>query len=128
VKNYIVHDQNGNILRTGVCPDDMMDLNARENETIIEGIANDKRHIVLNGKICDKPVDFDAIKIELQEQLRVMRNAKLSATDWTQILDVDLTQDQVDAWKSYRKELRDLPSRHEDLMDFEDVIWPTQPA
>ena len=128
MKNYIVHDKNGNILRAGVCPDDMIYLNARENETVIEGIASDKRHIIVNGNICDKPVDFDAIKIELQEQLRVMRNAKLSATDWTQILDVDLTQDQVDAWKSYRKELRDLPSRHEDLMVFEDVIWPTQPA
>ena len=128
MKNYIVHDESGNILRTGVCPDDMMYLNARENETIIEGIASDKRHIVVNGKICDKPVDLDALKVELQERLRVTRNAKLSATDWTQHVDVDLTQDQVNAWKAYRKELRDLPSKYEDLMDFEDVIWPTQPS
>jgi hypothetical protein len=128
VKNYIVHDESGNILRTGVCQDDMMYLNARENETVIEGIASDKRHIVVNGKICDKPKDLDALKVELQERLRVTRNAKLSATDWTQHVDVDLTQDQVNAWKVYRKQLRDLPSKYEDLMDFENVIWPTQPA
>jgi len=124
VKNYIVHDQNGNILRTGVCPDDMMDLNARENETIIEGIANDKRHIVLNGKICDKPVDLDALKVEIQEQLRVMRNAKLAATDWTQLDDVSPAI--KDKWKEYRQALRDLPEQYKEATSFESIIWPTQ--
>ena len=126
MKNYIVHDENGNILRTGICQDDMMYLNARENETVIEGIANDKRHIVVNGKICDKPVDLDALKVELQERLRVTRNAKLSASDWTQLADV--SSENKDKWKEYRQALRDLPEQYQEATSFEDIIWPTQPG
>ena len=126
MKNYIVHDQNGNILRTGVCPDDMMYLNARENETVIEGIASDKRHIVVNGKICDKPVDLDELKVEFQERLRVTRNAKLSASDWTQLGDV--SPENKDKWKEYRQALRDLPEQYQEATSFESIIWPTQPG
>ena len=126
MKNYIVHDENGNILRTGICQDDMMYLNARENETVIEGIASDKRHIVVNGKICDKPVDLDALKVELQERLRVTRNAKLSASDWTQLADV--SSENKDKWKEYRQALRDLPEQYQEATSFEDIIWPTQPG
>ena len=125
MKNYIVHDENGNIIRTGVCPEDMMYLNARENETVIEGIASDKRHVVVNGKICNKPVDLDAVKVELQERLRVTRNAKLSASDWTQLGDV--SPENKDKWKEYRQALRDLPEQYQEETSFEDIIWPTQP-
>ena len=104
----------------------MMYLNARENETVIEGIASDKRHIVVNGKICDKPVDLDAVKVELQERLRVTRNAKLSASDWTQLGDV--SPENKDKWKEYRQALRDLPEQYQESTSFEDIIWPTQPG
>ena len=126
MKNYIVHDENGNIIRTGVCPEDMMYLNARENETVIEGIASDKRHVVVNGKICNKPVDLDAVKVELQERLRVTRNAKLSASDWTQLGDV--SPENKDKWKEYRQALRDLPEQYQEETSFENIIWPTQPG
>ena len=42
--------------------------------------------------------------------IRAQRNAKLTATDWTQMPDVALTQQQKDQWAAYRQALRDLMS------------------
>jgi hypothetical protein len=41
MKNYAVHDMSGKILRTGICPDDMIEIQAQEGESVIEAIAND---------------------------------------------------------------------------------------
>ena len=41
-------------------------------------------------------------------QLREQRNLKLSQSDWTQNRDITLSNDSN--WKTYREELRDLPS------------------
>ena len=57
--------------------------------------------------------------------LRVSRNAKLDASDWTQVSDTALTPTQVDAWKVYRTALRDLPSNTVDPFNPE---WPIPPA
>lgn len=37
------------------------------------------------------------------------RNALLQASDWTQLADVPLTPEQVEAWRVYRQALRDWP-------------------
>ena len=50
MKHFIVYDTTGNILRTGMCPDDMFDLQKGENELIMEGIANDIKHHM----VCDE--------------------------------------------------------------------------
>jgi hypothetical protein len=52
---------------------------------------------------------------------RVLRNALLSACDWTQVADVP-----VDAakWRVYRQELRDVPQQ--DGYPWE-IIWPETP-
>ena len=54
--------------------------------------------------------------------VRAERNAKLSASDWTQIADApvdDLT------WAAYRQTLRDLPSTQTDPFR---IVWPTPPT
>ena len=52
--NYIIHDKDGNILRTGTCPVDMFSLQARQGETVMEGKANDIENRIINGKIIRK--------------------------------------------------------------------------
>ena len=42
-------------------------------------------------------------------ELREQRNAKLTASDWTQLPDAPTTN--AAAWKVYRQALRDLPAR-----------------
>lgn len=54
--------------------------------------------------------------------LRARRDARLAASDWTQLPDVDPAR--RGTWASYRQALRDLPAATDDPMA---VIWPTPP-
>jgi hypothetical protein len=44
------------------------------------------------------------------ENMRAQRDAFLAASDWTQTLDAPLTDEQRQAWTTYRQALRDFPS------------------
>jgi len=61
--NYIVHDKDGNILKTGICPQDMVQLQAGTDEFVMEGAANDIEHRIVKGKIVRKSeAEINAIK------------------------------------------------------------------
>lgn len=49
---------------------------------------------------------------------KVARDYLLQATDWTQLPDVNLTEEQKDAWAAYRQELRVVT---------DNGMWPTPP-
>lgn len=55
--NYIVFNSVGEILRTGVCANPDFDLQANENEFVMEGIANDLIHRINVSTLAveDKP-------------------------------------------------------------------------
>tara|TARA_B100000214_G_scaffold33188_1_gene21122 strand:+ start:2738 stop:3010 length:273 start_codon:yes stop_codon:yes gene_type:complete len=53
--------------------------------------------------------------------IRLERNAKLAATDWRASSDLTLS----DEWKTYRQELRDIPSSQSDP---DNITWPTEPS
>lgn len=59
------------------------------------------------------------------QRLRDERNIKLSASDWTQLIDSPLTDEEKSAWTTYRQLLRDLP---ENTDDPKNVIWPLDPT
>jgi hypothetical protein len=65
------------------------------------------------------------------QELRVLRNQRLVETDWTQVADAPLTEEQKDAWKSYRQTLRDLPENIIDpkplVLDFNHSSWTAKP-
>ena len=66
-------------------------------------------------------VDLAARLAQQAAAVRADRNARLAATDWTQI--ADSTADKP-AWAAYRQALRDVPSQ----VEFpQNVIWPEQP-
>ena len=64
--------------------------------------------------------------------LRVERDARLTACDWTQSRDVTLSNDAD--WKTYRQSLRDLPASASPSLDsnydldLSSVTWPTEPS
>ena len=83
---------------------------------VIDGVPYDKD---------DKEVtyDSDAVDTELNiQEVRMIRNAKLAETDWTQNRDVTLTNDS--AWQTYRQALRDITDTYTSL---DDVVWPEKP-
>ena len=55
------------------------------------------------------------------EEIRSLRDAKLTQSDWTQVADAPVDQA---AWATYRQALRDIPSQ----AGFpNEVTWPTEP-
>lgn len=56
--------------------------------------------------------------------LRRERDARLLASDWTQLPDVALTPTQTQEWQAYRRALRDLTDQPGAPYD---VTWPTVP-
>lgn len=59
------------------------------------------------------------------EQLRFERNAKLAESDWMSNSD---SPTMSDAWKTYRQELRDLPSNYNNSTVLGTITWPTEPS
>jgi hypothetical protein len=57
-------------------------------------------------------------------QILATRNELLQNSDWTQLPDVELTAEQVQAMKTYRQQLRDLTK---DFTNPDDVIFPVNP-
>lgn len=60
-------------------------------------------------------------------ELRVQRNAKLYSSDWTQLPDAPLTQEEKTDWTNYRQALRDVPQNNVGVTSLDDVVWPTPP-
>ena len=61
----------------------------------------------------------------LMELLRKKRNVKLSECDWVMMSDVTL--DNIEAWKTYRQALRDLPSQVAPTDEDIDKLLPRSP-
>jgi hypothetical protein len=66
------------------------------------------------------PLFPDATDDQKMEQVRLWRNAELSATEWTQVADAPVDPS---AWATYRQALRDLPA----AIDITNPVLPDRP-
>jgi hypothetical protein len=93
----------------------------------------------IDGYVADKSVkkvNLDTLELEdvvntqitvdPMHYLRLHRNKKLQACDWTQGVDSPLTDAKKTEWANYRQSLRNLPNGLT-LNSIEDIVWPTQP-
>lgn len=120
MKNYIVYDEHGTILRTGTCVDSDFEL---QGEFVAEGVCkDDENYKFLNGELVYSPKQ-DTVE-EVQAKIRKRRNALLSACDFTQVSDAPVDQA---AWRTYRQALRDLPAQYQNETDFANVVFPNPP-
>jgi hypothetical protein len=60
---------------------------------------------------------------EAMDALRTERNLRLVNSDYTQLPDVNLTEAQVEAWRVYRQELRDITEN----IVLNVTTWPLRP-
>jgi len=90
-----------------------------EDGKIIQIDESDPRHPSNSGQRIDDENTASVIKAE---ELRAIRDGMLMETDWTQLPDVPDTI--TNKYKTYRQELRDLPS----VDGFPDVDLPTKPS
>ena len=131
MKCFIVYDDQGCILRTGTCADNDIDLQANESQSVIEGIADDSIHMIVDGEVADKPPPVDLtndqlIAIALPE-VRRQRDTRLQESDWTQFPDSPLSDSKKTEWATYRQSLRDIPETYSEVTSLDDIIWPIQP-
>ena len=89
MKQYIVYDKDGRILRRGQCSEIDFSLQAHKGEFVLEGIANDVKHKIVNGKVVNKtPEEIEADKhikpkpIPLEQQ-----KARITNEQYQKILD-----------------------------------------
>ena len=130
MKQFVVYNANGKILRTGTCIDSDFLAQAQDGESVIQGLANDITQCIIDGEIRDaEPVtqNIDEQRRECLELLRTKRNAKITKTDYTQLTDSPLTDEKKVEWAIYRQALRDLPSQYQDETNIDNVVYPTRP-
>ena len=83
---------------------------------------------------CVDPTKVQARTAAQWTTLRTERNARLAASDWTQLQDAHLSAEKKSAWADYRQALRDLPDElapsPEDLVSGppEVIPWPLDPT
>ena len=70
-------------------------------------------------------LDVDTVTAQAWSALRTERNARLAASDYTQLQDAHLSAEKKSAWADYRQTLRDLP---ENATDPTQVTWPVSPS
>lgn len=73
--------------------------------------------IYKDGEFHNPPKDYDVEWVVV----RAERNAKLAASDWTQLPDAPVD---AAAWAEYRQTLRDVT----DQADPFNIVWPTAPG
>ena len=102
-------------------------IGADSNNTAIE--SSDPKDFGTTWKaVSDKKTEL--VNAEPMRLLRVERNRLLAETDWLGNSDVTMSS----AWKTYRKNLRDLPASAkpklsaDGSLDMSSVTWPTKPS
>ena len=74
----------------------------------------------------EKEALYEAAKPSVAWKIfRRERDAKLAQSDWMSFSD---SPTMSDAWKTYRQELRDLPSKYDDTTVQGTITWPTEPS
>ena len=66
----------------------------------------------------------DAAPDRAWKSMREQRDRKLAQSDWMANSDVTMSNE----WKTYRQELRDLPSKYNDTSVQGTITWPTEPS
>lgn len=74
---------------------------------------------IVNHKVLPQPQIVEKSDDDLFYMLRQKRNFLLSTSDWTQTLDSPLSEEEINLWKLYRQELRDLPSSIDNIREFD---------
>ena len=83
---------------------------------------------VLVDDVVTLQADPTKVQAKIQQawrDLRSQRNARLAASDWTQLQDTHLSAEKKSAWADYRQALRDLP---DEVTDPTQVDWPLDPT
>lgn len=122
----IYHKDTGEIVR-------VMRMN---DEMLASNLANNPHWASIDIQTLDyrqKRVDLDTLQIIdaaiipiIADYIRSKRANLLRNSDWTQMTDSPLSEEQKAAWAVYRQALRDMPDTVS-VNTVEEIVWPTKP-
>ena len=134
---FTVYKKNtGEIIKTGICVDEDIDLQITSDESYVEGIYSHNLYYIENNKpvlIPESPNPCFVFNYNTKQWydprtnktewvvVRNQRNVLLASSDWTQLPDVEINTKL--AWSTYRQSLRDITTQPDPL----NIIWPTPP-
>lgn len=106
--------------------------------TQIPDVPNLKKAIELTPTLRDNGVYYQTWQVvdmteeekvvateEQKNIVRAQRNFKLVSSDWTQLPDVQLSEEQKIGWTTYRQQLRDITTQSGFPWD---ITWPIPPT
>ena len=80
---------------------------------------------LLPGEVAAETIPLALIDAMTAMEVRRQRDTFLTACDWTVGADSPLNDEQIAAWRAYRKALRDVPAQP----GFPHAVeWPTPPS
>lgn len=139
MKSFVIHTADGEILRTGYCPDFMLELQALPGEFLLEGYGRFGKDYVDNGVVVPIPAkpdehsNFDYVTKTWVFDLERATSAALSKRNkllndgpdrinpmWWSFMTVD----QQNAWAAYRQSLLDVTLQPGYPKT---IVWPDKP-
>lgn len=124
---YILEHENIRIIAEKKdCPEDYEAYLKAELEKALQNIQNTSKTILIDGQVYEiKPPEQPRLTERSKWTLiRQKRNQLLAECDWTQLSDAPLDEKRREAWRQYRRALRDIPQQFERA---DDVMWPSKP-
>ena len=127
MRNYLVYNSDGKILKHGTCADSDLALQASSGQFVLEAEFQPNKKVVDGVLVDDEPASSE-LNIETLRLLRAEREPLLRASDYTQVSDCPLSEEKQAEWKTYRQQLRDLPSVYAEETDISKVVFPDPPS
>ena len=127
MKNFIVYNSDGQILRYGECADGDLALQAGEGQSVLEAVFEPNKKVQDGALVDDTPTQAE-LNAQALKLLRSQRAQFLAYSDWTQVPDSPLTADARTEWQLYRQKLRDLPNDYATITSLEQVNFPSAPS
>jgi hypothetical protein len=132
---YSIYTNNGKIVRLLDCNNIEQQLS--EGESYLDDWFNDSEYYVEDGQAVQMPPKPDQYSVFNYTTKQWIENERMAiinvsdkrqkllySTDWTQLPNGPLTQQQQEAWAVYRQQLRDIPEQSGYPFN---VVWPTPP-
>ncbi len=102
-------------------PNDVMEITKTKYTSMLAELSSGAREVYVDGNV---PKVRDVAYVISIDDIRAQRDELLTASDWTQMPDNNLTPEQRTAWADYRQLLRDITDTYPDPST---VVWPDAP-
>ena len=87
MKNFLVHDQSGKILRHGKCQNSTFNLQAKENETVLNQKSKGRYFKIVDGiQIPMTPGEIEADNLTPPEILEDEKIKRIKNKDWNDMM------------------------------------------